>query len=274
MLHSQKTPEQGSRILVADIFICYSSKDRIVAQRFAALFERLGWSVFMDTHIQAGHIFHVEIERQLDQARAVAVLWSNASRESEYVLDEAEEARKRDILIPALIEDVRIPYGFRRRQTADLSNWEGDEQHPDLQTVFLPALHTLLGSPVKKTKQTQPALKTKIIPPQTTVRKKAPLTPGKTFRDTLQNGSDAAEMIIIPSGTFMMGRPGYENGHDDELPQHEVTIAQPFAMGVYPLLFQHPPPSLPQRHDQTPSHRRCGGHHARAYSLYLDIATG
>ena len=77
----------------------------------------------MDTHIHAGKRFHIEIEKELEQARAVVVLWSQAARESDYVLEEAEDAKERGILVPVRIEAVTIPYGFRRLQTADLIDW-------------------------------------------------------------------------------------------------------------------------------------------------------
>jgi formylglycine-generating enzyme required for sulfatase activity len=41
------------------------------------------------------------------------------------------------------------------------------------------------------------------------------------------------EMVIIPGGSFMMGSPEAEEGsHNDERPQHEVTI-KPFCLGKY-----------------------------------------
>ena len=53
--------------------------------------------------------------------------------------------------------------------------------------------------------------------------------PGSTFRDC----PDCPEMVVIPSGSFMMGSPEDEEGRDtDEGPQHEVLI-QRFALGRY-----------------------------------------
>ena len=45
------------------------------------------------------------------------------------------------------------------------------------------------------------------------------------------------EMVVIPAGTFMMGSPVSEEGrHDDEGPQHEVTVKS-FALGVKEVTF-------------------------------------
>ena len=43
------------------------------------------------------------------------------------------------------------------------------------------------------------------------------------------------EMVAIPEGTFLMGSPEDERGHDkNQSPQHTVTV-QPFFMGKYPV---------------------------------------
>ncbi len=79
----------------------------------------------MDTRIHAGKRFHIEIEKELKQARAAVALWSKAARESDYVLEEAEDGKQRGILVPLRVEAVDMPYGFRRVQTADLIDWDG-----------------------------------------------------------------------------------------------------------------------------------------------------
>ncbi|MEX3006854.1 formylglycine-generating enzyme family protein [Hoeflea sp. TYP-13] len=61
--------------------------------------------------------------------------------------------------------------------------------------------------------------------------------PGCVFRDIGQDGKpnqSLPEMVVIPAGTFTMGSPQREPTRDfNEDPQHEVTIARPFAMGRY-----------------------------------------
>jgi uncharacterized protein (TIGR02996 family) len=43
------------------------------------------------------------------------------------------------------------------------------------------------------------------------------------------------ELVLIPDGTFRMGSPKNLKGrHDDETPQHQVTITMPFYLGVHP----------------------------------------
>lgn len=69
---------------------------------------------------------------------------------------------------------------------------------------------------------------------QPTVNQDPPYEPGKTFRDCF----DCPKMVVVPSGSFLMGSPEDEEGRDgDEGPQHRVTIAEPFAIGVYEVTF-------------------------------------
>ena len=53
---------------------------------------------------------------------------------------------------------------------------------------------------------------------------------GDTFRDC----PTCPEMVVVPSGSFMMGSPRSDrNKFDGERPQHLVTISKPFAVGKY-----------------------------------------
>ena len=57
------------------------------------------------------------------------MLWSKDSIESEWTKNEATVAAERNVLVPALLDDVRIPLEFRRKQTANLIDWNGDISH-------------------------------------------------------------------------------------------------------------------------------------------------
>lgn len=60
------------------------------------------------------------------------------------------------------------------------------------------------------------------------------LQPGTVFRDC----EACPEMVVIPAGGFTMGSPDNELGHiNDEGPQHDVTIARPFAVGRFAVTF-------------------------------------
>ena len=121
---------------MSDIFISYASADREKAKALAAALESHGWSVWWDRIIPPGRQFDEVIEEALDSARCVVVLWSKSSVTSSWVKTEAADAMRRKILVPALIEDVKLPLEFRRLQAADLSRWNGDPSHPDLDTLL------------------------------------------------------------------------------------------------------------------------------------------
>lgn len=58
--------------------------------------------------------------------------------------------------------------------------------------------------------------------------------PGTVFQETLKSGSKGPAMVVIPAGSFLMGSPKNESGHnEDEGPQRRVNIGQVFALGQY-----------------------------------------
>src|SRR5919205_2916517 len=122
---------------MSDIFISYAREDRAFAERLARAFEQQGWSVWWDKDIPPGRKYADLIGEALATARAVVVLWSRASLESDWVKDEAGEGRDRGVLVPAIIEPgLRPPVGFRQQQASDLSDWDGSDAHEGFQGLL------------------------------------------------------------------------------------------------------------------------------------------
>jgi len=117
---------------MADVFLSYAKEDRHRAQQVAAALTGSGWSVWWDADLVPGVRYREEIAAQLSSARCVVALWSAESVKSDYVRDEAEEGKSRGVLVQALIEDVQAPHGFRQMQWADLTGWDGWNEHPGL----------------------------------------------------------------------------------------------------------------------------------------------
>jgi len=113
----------------------YAREDSAAAAELAQALGARGWSVWWDPKVKAGETFDQVIERELDAASCVVVLWSQHSVASEWVKSEASAAVERGVLIPARIDAVRPPLEFRRRQTADLQGWHGDSTHPGFQAL-------------------------------------------------------------------------------------------------------------------------------------------
>lgn len=131
---------------MSDVFISYSREDRDKAEELARLFERYGWTVWWDRNIPAGKRYAQIIGEELATARSILVLWSQSSVASDWVKDEAQEGVNRGILVPALIEEVHIPYGFRQHQAANLSDWDGSASHPEMK-MLLDAMSKLINKP-------------------------------------------------------------------------------------------------------------------------------
>jgi hypothetical protein len=111
---------------MAEIFISYASENRERARGLAQALGARGWSVWWDREIPLGQSFDQVIEKALASAKCVVVLWSSISVASEWVRNEASEAKRRGILIPVFIERVDAPLAFRLLNGADLRHWSGD----------------------------------------------------------------------------------------------------------------------------------------------------
>jgi hypothetical protein len=129
---------------MADVFVSYSRRDRIRAEALAAALARYGWSVWWDPEIPIGMSFDEVLEEEIAKARSVVVLWSPASVTSDWVKNEAREAKSRRILIPATIELAKVPMEFRHLQTADLTIWNAGEPHAEFEKLVT-GLGRLLG---------------------------------------------------------------------------------------------------------------------------------
>lgn len=122
-----------------DVFISYAREDRAKVEKIAHALTQQGLHVWWDPEIKTGAGFRQEIADALTNTRSVLVIWSRYSVGSRFVCDEADEGAARDILFPALIDNVDIPLGFRQIQTADLTHWRGNLNDPALK-AFVSAI--------------------------------------------------------------------------------------------------------------------------------------
>jgi hypothetical protein len=110
---------------LADIFISYKSERRSAAQHLSRILELNGFSVWFDYGLFSGLNFGVQIEREIRAAKAAIVLWCSLSRDSRWVLEEANLAQRLGTLTPAWLERVELPLGFGLADTIDLTIWDG-----------------------------------------------------------------------------------------------------------------------------------------------------
>ncbi len=125
---------------MVDVFVSYSSQDRERVRGLVGEIEAIGYSVWWDREIGAGEAFDREIEKAVDDARCIVVVWSQTSVESKWVRSEANEGLNKGILVPVSIEMVKPPLAFRMIQTIDIAA-------PDATASLVSAIAKLLPAP-------------------------------------------------------------------------------------------------------------------------------
>jgi formylglycine-generating enzyme required for sulfatase activity len=204
---------------VSDIFVSYASDDKARIKPLVDALQQRGWTVWWDRTILAGRIWEEEIEAALESSRCVVVAWSEASIKSHWVREEAREGMKRGkrgVLVPVLLDRVKIPLGFRGIQAVDLVGWYGEGSTSGFEELAR-AVAAVLGTSAAIT---APA-KTGTQPQAGEVR---------------INQKDNLRYVWIPPGKFMMGcSAGDSECSDNENPAHEVSISRGFWIGQTPV---------------------------------------
>lgn len=128
---------------MSGIFLSYSREDRLRVAPLVDFLTSKGLSVWWDRDIQPGESFEESIDQQILKANCVIVVWSHTSVNSRWVKNEALEGLDRNILVPVLIDDVRIPVAFKQSQTANFTQWPEVVDDHEIQT-FLSAVYEKL----------------------------------------------------------------------------------------------------------------------------------
>jgi formylglycine-generating enzyme required for sulfatase activity len=186
---------------MSDIFISYARQDRPRVAAMAKALEDHGWSVWWDRDLLAGETFRRVIRDEISKARCQVVLWSKTSVDSDWVIEEASLGKKRNVLVPAQIDDVDLPLGFGSIQTADLTAWNGNAASDGFETLCA-SIAAVIGTP-------------------------ANVTPAPWQPYALTNPKDGLPYVWIPPGEFGMGAtPGDAEARADEKPRHTVRIGK------------------------------------------------
>lgn len=120
---------------MADIFISYASEDRNRVRPLAEALQERGFNVWWDRSLAAGQDYTAIIEKELKDAKAVIVLWTQSSANSTFVRDEAGRARDEGRLVPIMLDQVQIPLGFGAFQAEDFTRWNGGANAPQMQLL-------------------------------------------------------------------------------------------------------------------------------------------
>lgn len=116
---------------MAQIFLSYAHADGLAARRLASALEGMGWSVWWDRSLVPGDDWQHVIATELRSAGCVVVLWSEVSRTSTAVREEAALAQVHDKLVPISFDCTLPPEPFSRIEVLDLSRWLGAPSDPN-----------------------------------------------------------------------------------------------------------------------------------------------
>ncbi len=190
---------------MADIFISYSSRDITIAKQIAGLLENKGWSVWWDRKIPIGQKYDNVIENELQQASCVLVLWTQGSVKSDWVMNEATEAAQKGTLLPVVLEQVPIPLAFKRIESAMLIDWNGEQEHPELDMLFT-AIENIIANKTVATSR-----------PRFTRKKSVPAKPSS--RPGNYSGQQSAP------------------GENNSIPDHRVSVTAYSIVAVIGFVF-------------------------------------
>lgn len=115
------------------LFISYARPDRPHVESLVEQLKAWGHTVWWDLDLQPGVAYHQEIDRRLQAADRVIVIWSANSVASKWVPAEAEKALKRNVLVPVRIADVELPVPFNGQHTLQIST--GPEREAQLRML-------------------------------------------------------------------------------------------------------------------------------------------
>jgi hypothetical protein len=131
---------------VSDIFISYAIEDLDRIKPLVKALEEVGWSVWWDRSMLPGSRWQRVLRDAIKAAKCIMVAWSESSINSEWVEVEAEEGRRRGILVPVLIDDVAPPFPFGGFQAARLVEWTGSITNLDFHNLQRALSNVLSGA--------------------------------------------------------------------------------------------------------------------------------
>jgi TolB-like protein len=103
-----------------DVYISHDSSDREHAKVLVKALRQRGWSVW-DRSGLPGSNLRAMADTALRAARCVVVVWSRRSVASDEVMGEADDAMRRGILVPVLVDDATVPFEFSGIHTPRLA---------------------------------------------------------------------------------------------------------------------------------------------------------
>ena len=226
---------------MADVFISYKHENIDLVRIVASALSAEGFSVWWDDAITPRESWDSTLEKEIEEATSVLVLWTPQSVDSKWVRIEAHHGQKRGKLVPIRLEACELPLAFSLTQTLNLRGWGGDPSDAQWRKLLI-WLADLRAFPEA---DRSPGVSV-ANPFRNTIGQLASgeafvegafineVTPAGTL---FQDGPGAPIMRVIPRGRFLMGgTPEDSERSSVELPQKNVHIDHPLAVGIFPVL--------------------------------------
>ena len=117
----------------SDVCLLYSELDEHIANLLEDALRYYSIDVWKTQNIAIGNKIISETTQVLEKAKFIIVLWSSNSVKSALLKELASQAKQaKKVLIPVLIEKVKIPSEFIDIQPANLVGWNGDRENEQI----------------------------------------------------------------------------------------------------------------------------------------------
>jgi hypothetical protein len=224
---------------MSEVFISYKKEDAARVEPIARTLANAGYDVWWDHRIPPGRTYREVIGEALQSAKCVIVVWSNLSANAQWVLDEADEGKKRNVLLPLLLDDVDIPYGFRQIEAARLVEWNNDPAHPEWRAALEAVAHFVGrapgGPPRPLVMNTMPSAPSTAHVSPAAALKQAAVAEAKT---TEKKSGGATLWIIAAVLLIFLGAGGYFWNSAEKLKAAEQDQIQETAVAVAPVMLE------------------------------------
>lgn len=117
---------------MSQVFVSHASEDRERALALVTALRDEGLDVWWDADLRAGTAYAGELQTRVERAACVVVLWSRHAIDEQrtWIRSEADEGRRRGVLVPVRLDPVAPPKPYDQIQTIDLIAWIGDRGAP------------------------------------------------------------------------------------------------------------------------------------------------
>lgn len=129
------------------ILMSYAQADRATVARLVQVLEAQTWTVWWDRRMADEEPLEVFVSEFGGEPLCAIAVWSKRSVRARKLRRLAKEAQRLGILVSVRIDRVPLPAELRSRaQAFDLARWQGEPDHPGLETLLIEVARRLQTS--------------------------------------------------------------------------------------------------------------------------------